>query len=114
MRWWPYVKRAVARRAKGRCEGCGWSPEKDPEKRWWVPENGGLHFEFDHIAEIAAGGDPLDVANVQLLCRRCHKEKTRRFNSRGHHIASPGGVLTNPHARSLLEFETAGRLKRDP
>jgi 5-methylcytosine-specific restriction endonuclease McrA len=36
-------------------------------------------LEVDHIVEIARGGAPLDPANLQTLCRRCHREKTRAF-----------------------------------
>lgn len=51
-------------------------------------------LEVDHIVEIARGGAPLDPANLQTLCRRCHREKTRRFlRSRGgrsgHRVAAP-------------------------
>jgi len=35
--------------------------------------------EVDHIREIALGGDPFDKANLQALCRQCHKEKTVCF-----------------------------------
>jgi 5-methylcytosine-specific restriction endonuclease McrA len=35
--------------------------------------------EVDHIREIALGGDPFDKANLQALCRQCHREKTVRF-----------------------------------
>lgn len=30
----------------------------------------------DHIKEIRDGGAPLDIANLQCLCRSCHNEKT--------------------------------------
>ena len=36
-------------------------------------------LEVDHIVEIARGGPPLDPANLQTLCRDCHREKTRTF-----------------------------------
>ncbi|MGI0151009.1 MAG: HNH endonuclease signature motif containing protein [Thermoplasmata archaeon] len=36
-------------------------------------------LEVDHIVEIAGGGAPLDYANLQTLCTKCHREKTRRF-----------------------------------
>jgi len=35
--------------------------------------------EVDHIKEIAVGGDPFDKANLQALCRQCHKKKTVHF-----------------------------------
>ncbi|MCI4326060.1 MAG: HNH endonuclease [Thermoplasmata archaeon] len=36
-------------------------------------------LEVDHIVEIARGGAPLDPANLQTLCRGCHRSKTRAF-----------------------------------
>ena len=30
---------------------------------------------IDHIVEIADGGSPLDVANLQSLCHACHNRK---------------------------------------
>ena len=36
-------------------------------------------LEVDHIVEIAAGGPPLDPANLQTLCRSCHRAKTVQF-----------------------------------
>jgi hypothetical protein len=103
---WNDVKRAVARRAAGRCEKCQFSPFKEPATEWQRTTLGGRFFEFDHIAEVAAGGDPLAVKNVQMLCRPCHKEKTRRYNQRAKHIASAGGVIVAPAAPPLERFET--------
>ena len=45
------------------CQKCGVNPSS----------------EVDHIREIAVGGDPFDKANLQALCRQCHKAKTVRF-----------------------------------
>lgn len=36
-------------------------------------------LDVDHILEIAAGGRALDYANLQTLCRACHRDKTVRF-----------------------------------
>jgi 5-methylcytosine-specific restriction endonuclease McrA len=72
-RAWHLTKRIVRRRSGGRCEwpGCG-----DPGE------------EYDHRAEIAAGGDPLDPDNVQLLCVPHHRRKTAAFARRGFKRAS--------------------------
>lgn len=35
-------------------------------------------LEGDHIKAIALGGDEFDLENVQTLCKKCHKCKTRR------------------------------------
>lgn len=36
-------------------------------------------LEVDHIVEVARGGASLDYLNLQTVCKRCHREKTRRF-----------------------------------
>jgi len=36
------------------------------------------HPEVDHIIAIVNGGDPLGVDNMQVICRLCHKIKTKR------------------------------------
>ncbi|HEV2317590.1 MAG TPA: HNH endonuclease signature motif containing protein [Thermoplasmata archaeon] len=36
-------------------------------------------LEVDHILEIARGGASLDYANLQTLCRACHRDKTVDF-----------------------------------
>jgi 5-methylcytosine-specific restriction endonuclease McrA len=36
----------------------------------------------DHIHEIAEGGDPLAVSNLQTLCRSCHEKKSDRFSGK--------------------------------
>ena len=33
----------------------------------------------DHIHEIADGGDPMEISNLQTLCQRCHNQKSDRF-----------------------------------
>ena len=36
-------------------------------------------LEVDHIVEVALGGPALEYSNLQTVCRRCHREKTRAF-----------------------------------
>lgn len=36
----------------------------------------------DHIVEIRDGGSPLDIDNLQSLCRSCHAVKSNRERSR--------------------------------
>lgn len=88
---WTTTKRAVTRRVRERfgeirCELCGGKPQEISKRvraekgTWsyaWTYHHPG--YEYDHIVEIAAGGDAQDVNNVQLLCLRCHRRKTRRF-----------------------------------
>jgi len=35
-------------------------------------------LECDHIIPVALGGDPLDKSNMQTLCKKCHREKTKK------------------------------------
>jgi len=56
------VKAAAIARASGHCERCK-----------AVLKAGGA--EVDHILEDALGGEPV-LANAQVLCGPCHKEKT--------------------------------------
>ena len=34
-------------------------------------------LECDHVVPLHAGGKPWDQANLQTLCRDCHREKSR-------------------------------------
>jgi len=36
-------------------------------------------LDVDHIVEIARGGAALEYSNLQTVCRRCHRAKTREF-----------------------------------
>lgn len=56
------IKAAAIDRAAGHCERCK-----------AVLKAGGA--EVDHILEDALGGEPV-LANAQVLCAPCHKEKT--------------------------------------
>lgn len=37
----------------------------------------------DHIIPIEDGGEPLDVENLQSLCKPCHTAKTNKERGRG-------------------------------
>jgi hypothetical protein len=70
---------AVIRRAGGLCQAprCG---------------RAGVRLFADHIRELQDGGAPLDVANGQALCGRCHAFKTVRERARRIAKATgPGG-----------------------
>lgn len=56
------VKAEAITRAAGRCERC--SAVLKPGEA-----------EVDHILEDALGGEPV-LANAQVLCKPCHREKT--------------------------------------
>jgi 5-methylcytosine-specific restriction endonuclease McrA len=36
-------------------------------------------LDVDHIVEIARGGPSLEYSNLQTVCRKCHRAKTREF-----------------------------------
>lgn len=59
---WRYCQAAVHSRDGWRCCKCG--------------RMGGT--QVDHIVPLAEGGPPFDLANLQLLCKHCHREKTAR------------------------------------
>lgn len=48
-------------------------------------------LDVDHIVEIAAGGRALDYANLQTLCRSCHRGKTVRFLTARRVAGGPSG-----------------------
>jgi 5-methylcytosine-specific restriction protein A len=37
--------------------------------------------DVDHIVPLVAGGEPLDMGNLQSLCHWCHSRKTNRENT---------------------------------
>lgn len=47
----------------------------------------GADSDLDHITPLAAGGTN-DRGNLQLLCKPCHKKKTRQDAARGSKIAA--------------------------
>lgn len=36
-----------------------------------------INFDVDHIQAVSLGGDMWDKKNLQILCTRCHKKKTK-------------------------------------
>lgn len=37
-----------------------------------------IHFDVDHILAVSLGGGMWDKKNLQILCTRCHKKKTKK------------------------------------
>lgn len=64
--FWDSARTLVLRRDRYTCRACGVRRRR-------------RELEVDHILEIARGGASLDYANLQTLCRACHREKTRAF-----------------------------------
>jgi 5-methylcytosine-specific restriction endonuclease McrA len=64
--FWDSARVAVFRRDHYTCQACHARRRR-------------RDLEVDHIVEIARGGPSLDYANLQTLCRECHRTKTRQF-----------------------------------
>jgi 5-methylcytosine-specific restriction endonuclease McrA len=52
-------------------------------------------LDVDHIVEIARGGAALEYSNLQTVCRRCHREKTRTFLRSKAGIEGDAGPITD-------------------
>jgi 5-methylcytosine-specific restriction enzyme A len=86
------IKAAAIARAAGKCEKCS---------AVLKPREG----EVDHILEDALGGEPV-LANAQVLCSPCHKEKTAdriakirkadRARDKASGAIKPAGKLSRP------------------
>lgn len=61
---WYYVRKAVLRRDGYRCSIC------HVRKR-------SSFLDVDHIIPVRMGIDPFDKKNLRLLCKECHKAKSR-------------------------------------
>lgn len=57
-----HLRRATWKRDEGVCNLC-----KRECRRW----------HMDHIIPIWNGGEPFELANLQTLCHKCHKAKTK-------------------------------------
>jgi 5-methylcytosine-specific restriction endonuclease McrA len=74
--FWDAARTYVLHRDRFTCQRCG--------RRHYVRD-----LEVDHVIEIAAGGPALDYANLQTVCRRCHRAKTVQFLRARGHVATP-------------------------
>lgn len=61
---WFWVRKAVLRRDNYKCGIC-------------LKRHKKANLDVDHIIPVRKGIDPFDKANLRLLCRECHKAKTR-------------------------------------
>ena len=63
--WWERIRYDVLERDDISCQKCnGFIPDKHS-------------FDIDHINRITDGGLIFSMANYQLLCPKCHKEKSK-------------------------------------
>lgn len=104
------VKHAAITRAAGRCEKC---------QAALKPREG----EVDHILEDALGGEPV-LANAQVLCSVCHKEKTAerivkirkadRQRDKASGAVRPAGKLRGPAFAKPDKHERVGKTPLPP
>lgn len=73
---WSWLRGKILKKANYTCSKCGFKPK--------VHERHGYEFwhEYrslvvDHIVPIALGGEEFDESNLQVLCAKCDKKKTR-------------------------------------
>lgn len=74
-RFWPEIRQKAIERDGHKCVRCGMK-----EGEMVGPEDGFHEYVFfivDHIEPIALGGEEFDINNLQTLCQRCNKIKTR-------------------------------------
>ncbi|MDA0769230.1 MAG: hypothetical protein BZY79_01745 [SAR202 cluster bacterium Casp-Chloro-G4] len=69
---WRKFRREIFKRDKWTCQSCG--------TRHWPKFRGIL--EADHITPLADGGAEFDEANVQTLCKPCHRGKTTAWQTK--------------------------------
>jgi 5-methylcytosine-specific restriction endonuclease McrA len=72
--WNVYVWRKL-KKHNFTCNKCGITLEEIKEQD---PMASYGYLEVDHIVPIALGGDMWEDSNLQVLCRSCHKEKTKQ------------------------------------
>jgi 5-methylcytosine-specific restriction endonuclease McrA len=63
---WRRVRRVIYARDGGICMKCGQKVRRD-------------NFEVDHIMPVAHGGDEWDLANLELACPDCNRQKGDRI-----------------------------------
>jgi hypothetical protein len=73
---WQYFKEDAFKRDNYKCVKCGFAPTKETWEKKIVPDTSKLIG--DHIIPIAIGGREYDLDNVQTLCEKCNKVKTKQ------------------------------------
>jgi len=72
---WQYFKEEVFERDNYKCVKCGFAPTRETYEKKIIPDTSKLIG--DHIIPIAIDGEEYDLDNVQTLCKKCHKVKTK-------------------------------------
>lgn len=86
------TKRAAYKRSGGHCQKCG------------IHFDSKIRPEYDHIIMDALSGDN-SLANCQVLCRKCHSEKTNGKDK-------PTAAKTKRLADAKMGIKHKGSLKR--
>lgn len=73
---WQYWKEKAFERDKYSCVKCGEKPTQKTYEGEIIPDTSKL--VADHIIPIALGGEEYDLDNVQTLCIKCNKIKTKK------------------------------------
>lgn len=86
---WQYFKEDAFKRDNYQCVNCGFAPKRK-ECKSKLLNDGSYDYSWidtdkpdiskligDHIIPIAVGGEEYDLDNIQTLCVKCHKEKTK-------------------------------------
>ena len=61
---WFFVRKDILRRDKYKCSIC-------------KTRNRKTNLDIDHIIPLQMGGKPFDKLNLRVLCKPCHKMKTK-------------------------------------
>ncbi len=73
---WQYFKNKAFVRDNYKCVECGFVPTRKNWEKIIIPNTSRLIG--DHIIPIAIGGEEYDLDNVQTLCEKCNKAKTKK------------------------------------
>ncbi len=73
---WQYWKLKVFERDNSSCVKCGKKPTEKTYEGKIIPDTSKLIG--DHIIPIAIGGEEYELDNVQTLCIKCNKIKTKK------------------------------------
>lgn len=68
---WQSMRKKVFERDKHRCVECGSDGITHTNYEY-------VELDADHIIPIALGGDEWEIDNLQTLCKKCHKIKTKK------------------------------------
>lgn len=73
---WQFFRLKAFERDKYSCVKCGKKPTQKTYEGKIIPDTSRLIG--DHIIPIAIGGEEYDLENVQTLCEKCNKSKTKK------------------------------------